>query len=201
MNPVTRALGVLVRSLRIRGEEGWVAPRPVMALAAVMVGLVGLSAAAQKKADPASTAATPTHSTTIALTSDEQRLVVVNREANSVSIIRVKNAQGNDIGTKIAEIGVGEEPRCVAIHPNDQVAYVTNGISGTVSVVNLAQRRVVATVPTGHRAAGLRADAERTAALCGQPYGRHCVHHQHRLADGRRESECWRQSHRHCDHE
>jgi YVTN family beta-propeller protein len=29
------------------------------------------------------------------------------------------------------------------------VAYVTNGISGTVSVVNLAERRVVATVPVG----------------------------------------------------
>jgi YVTN family beta-propeller protein len=83
------------------------------------------------------------------LTSDEQRLVVVNREANSVSIIRVKDNNNNDVATKIAEIGVGEEPRCVAIHPNDQVAYVTNGISGTVSVVNLAQRRVVATVPSG----------------------------------------------------
>ena len=47
MNPITRALGVLVRSLRLRGEEGWVAPRPVMALAAVLVGLVGLGAAAQ----------------------------------------------------------------------------------------------------------------------------------------------------------
>ena len=37
----------------------------------------------------------------------------------------------------------------MAVHPNDQVAYVTNGISGTVSVVNLGQRRVVATVPVG----------------------------------------------------
>ena len=102
--------------------------------------------AAQKKVAPASIAATSSHSTTIALTSDEQRVVVVNREANSVSIIRVKNMQGNDIATKIAEIGVGEEPRCVAIHPNDQEAYVTNGITGTVSVVNLGQRRVVATI-------------------------------------------------------
>jgi YVTN family beta-propeller protein len=149
MNRIKSPLTTWMRSLPIRGEEGWVAPRPVMALMAVLVGLVGLGAAAQKNAASTSTAATPTHSTTIALTSDEQRLVVVNREANSVSIIRVKNVQGNDIGNKIAEIGVGEEPRCVAIHPNDQVAYVTNGISGTVSVVNLAQRRVVATIPVG----------------------------------------------------
>ena len=34
--------------------------------------------------------ATPSRSTTIALTSDEQRLVVVNREANSVSVIQVR---------------------------------------------------------------------------------------------------------------
>ena len=146
MNRIKCTLTTWMRSLPIHGEEGWVAPRSMMALVAVLVGLVGLGAAAQKKVAPASIAATPTHSTTIALTSDEQRLVVVNREANSVSIIRVKNMQGNDIATKIAEIGVGEEPRCVAIHPNDQEAYVTNGISGTVSVVNLGQRRVVATI-------------------------------------------------------
>jgi YVTN family beta-propeller protein len=148
MNRVICALRNFMRSSPLRGEDGWVAPRSVMALVAVL-GLVGLGVAAQNKVAPASIAATPSHSTTIALTSDEQRLVVVNREANSVSIIRVKNVQGNDIGVKIAEIGVGEEPRCVAIHPNDQEAYVTNGISGTVSVVNLGQRRVVATIPVG----------------------------------------------------
>ena len=130
-----------MRSLRLRGEEGWVAPRAVMAMMAIL-GLVGLGVAAQN-ADPPPTATTPTHSTTIALTSDEQRVVVVNREANSVSIIRVRDDGGQDVANKIAEIGVGEEPRCVAVHPNDEVAYVTNGISGTVSVVNLARRRVV----------------------------------------------------------
>jgi DNA-binding beta-propeller fold protein YncE len=45
--------------------------------------------------------------------------------------------KGQDVGIKLAEIGVGEEPRCVAIRPNDEVAFVTNGISGTVSVVSL----------------------------------------------------------------
>ncbi len=148
MNRIKSSLTTWMRSLPLRGEEGWVAPRSIMALVAVL-GLVGLGAAAQRNAASTSTAARPTHSTTIALTSDERRIVVVNREANSVSIIRVKDADGNDVATKLAEIGVGEEPRCVAIHPNDQVAYVTNGISGTVSVVNLAQRRVVATVPSG----------------------------------------------------
>src|SRR4029434_2514195 len=149
MNRLKFTLTTLMRSLPIHGEEGWVAPRSMMALVAVLVGLVGLGAAAQRNATTASTAATPSRSTTIALTSDETRLVVVNRGANSVSIIRVKDNNNNDVATKIAEIGVGEEPRCVAIHPNDQVAYVTNGISGTVSRGTLAQRRVVATVPSG----------------------------------------------------
>jgi YVTN family beta-propeller protein len=151
MNRIKSIRTTWMRSLPLRGEEGWVVLRPVIAIVAVLLGLIGLNAAAQQQVATTSTAATPSHSTTIALTSDEQRLVVVNREANSVSIIRVKNAQGNDINPaiKITEIGVGEEPRCVAIHPNDQEAYVTNGITGTVSVVNLGQRRVVATIPVG----------------------------------------------------
>src|SRR5919197_2816040 len=94
-------------------------------------------------------ASAPSRSTTIALTSDETRLVVVNREANSVSIIQVKDNSGNDVAVKLAEIGVGQEPRCVAVHPNDRVAYVTNGISGTVSVVDLVQRREVRQIPVG----------------------------------------------------
>ena len=60
--------------------------------------------------------------------------------------MRVKDNAGNDVANKMAEIGVGEEPRCVAVSPNDRFAYVTNGISGTVSVVNLSQQRVVATI-------------------------------------------------------
>jgi len=97
----------------------------------------------------ASTSAVPSRSTTIALTSDETRLIVVNREANTVSIVRVKGASGNDVAIKLAEIAVGLEPRCVAVHPNDQVAYVTNGISATVSVVDLTLGRLVRTVRTG----------------------------------------------------
>ena len=61
----------------------------------------------------------------------------------------MKDANGNDVATKLVEIGVGEEPRCVAIHPTDRVAYVTNGISGTVSVVDLVRGRVFAATLMG----------------------------------------------------
>jgi YVTN family beta-propeller protein len=150
MNRIKSSLAALMRSLPLRGEEGWVALRPVIAIVAVLLGLIGLNAAAQQQvATTSSTLATPSRSTTIALTSDETRLVVVNREANSVSIIQVKDEQGNDVSNKIAEIGVGEDPRCVAVHPTDQAAYVTNGISATVSVVDLVLGRVVRNVPTG----------------------------------------------------
>src|SRR5215475_15644105 len=150
MNRIKSIVLSLLRRLRLRGEEGRAAPRPLMVLVAVLVGVVGIGAAANnnanKKKGNSAIAATPSHSTTIALTSDEERLVVVNREANSVSIIRVKNANGKDVANKIDEIPVGEEPRCVAIHPSDRAAYVTNAISGTISVVNLNQNRIVKTL-------------------------------------------------------
>lgn len=114
---------------------------------------------------PATTApktadAAPGRSTTIALTSDETRVVVVNRLANSVSIIQVKNAKGKDLSNKIAEIPVGEEPRCVAVHPSDQVAYVANAISGTVSVVDLNRRTELAELQVGTEPRGCALTAD-----------------------------------------
>jgi YVTN family beta-propeller protein len=104
--------------------------------------------------------AVPTHSTTIALTSDETRLVVVNREANSVSIIQVKDASGNDVANKLAEIGVGQEPRCVAVHPSDRAAYVTNAITSTVSVVDLVLGREVQQIKVGTEPRGCALTAD-----------------------------------------
>jgi YVTN family beta-propeller protein len=104
--------------------------------------------------------AAPGRSTTIALTSDETRVVVVNREANSISVIRVRNANGNDVKNKIAEIPVGEEPRCVAVSPDDRFAFVTNAISATVSVVNLVQNRVVKTINVGTEPRGCALTAD-----------------------------------------
>jgi YVTN family beta-propeller protein len=127
----------VVQSLRLCRERGRVGTRFAMVLVAVLVALVGLATAA------------PTRSTTIALTSDETRLVVVNREANTVSVIQVKDRNGNDVANKLFEIGVGQEPRCVAVHPTDRAAYVTNGISGTVSVIDLVLGREVQQIPVG----------------------------------------------------
>ena len=74
---------------------------------------------------------------TIALTADDKRVVVVNRQKNTVSIIRVRKDDGTDSDQLIAEVPVGTEPRFVALSPDDRRAYVTNAIDGTLSVIDL----------------------------------------------------------------
>ena len=64
-------------------------------------------------------------------------------------IISSEDENGNDVSSKLAEIGVGIEPRCVAVSPTDVLAFVTNGASGTVSVVNLVIGQVVQTITVG----------------------------------------------------
>jgi Uncharacterized conserved protein len=137
-----------------------------MVLVVILFALVGIGATAQRnsaqrnKAKTANGVDGPTHSTTIALTSDETRLVVVNREADSVSIIQVKDANGNDVANKLAEIAVGQEPRCVAIHPTDRAAYVTNAITGTVSVIDLVLGREVQQIQVGTEPRGCALTAD-----------------------------------------
>jgi YVTN family beta-propeller protein len=125
----------------------------LIVVAAVLTTSLGMMV--PKKADAA-----PTRSTTIALTPDETRVVVVNREANSISIIQVKDANGNDVANKLVEIGVGEEPRCVAVHPSNLAAYVTNAISGTVSVIDLVLGREVTQIPVGTEPRGCALTAD-----------------------------------------
>src|SRR4030095_15240729 len=79
----------------------------------------------------------PSHSTNIALTSDERRLLSVNQDANSVTLFRVKDLSDDTSLIKLAEIPVGREPHGVAVLPDDSEAFVTNSASGTVSVIDL----------------------------------------------------------------
>ena len=87
MNRVKSILAMLKRrSLPLRGEQSWFAPGFGIALIALLISLVGIGAAARTKEQQERAVnrdGSPTHSTTIALTSDETRVVVVNREANS----------------------------------------------------------------------------------------------------------------------
>jgi YVTN family beta-propeller protein len=134
-------------SRRPRGRGRWWsgAAWRTAGLAAAILASVALTAGL---AD-AATLLTPSRSTTLTITPDNQWLLAVNRETNSLSIIGVRDAQGQDTAFKLAEVPVGIEPRCVALHPNVHEAYVTNGVSGTVSVVDLASLRVAAEIPVG----------------------------------------------------
>ena len=94
---------------------------------------------------PREVEAKPTRSTNIALNATDTVLVVANLEANSATIF---NVSGSSL-IKRAEVPVGIEPRCVAIHSVRNEAFVTNSGSGTVSVISLSTDKVVATIPAG----------------------------------------------------
>jgi DNA-binding beta-propeller fold protein YncE len=76
-------------------------------------------------------------SSSIALTRDDTLAVVVNRQKNSVSVIRVRTAAGQDAAELLGEVPVGREPRFVALSPDDKRAYVTSASDGTMSVIDL----------------------------------------------------------------
>ncbi len=76
-------------------------------------------------------------SSTIALTRDDTRAVVVNRQKSTVSVIRVRGQNGADVSQLLGEVPVGKEPRFVALSPDDTRAYVTNAVDGTMSVIDL----------------------------------------------------------------
>ncbi|HEV7607998.1 MAG TPA: hypothetical protein VGO61_11705, partial [Steroidobacteraceae bacterium] len=83
-------------------------------------------------------------SSSIALTGDDNRAVIVNRQKASVSVIKVRNGDGTDASQLLAEVPVGKEPRFVAISPDDKYAYVTNAFDGTLSVIDLTANTPVA---------------------------------------------------------
>src|SRR5262249_5060911 len=78
----------------------------------------------------------PTQSSPIALSSDEEFLVNVNPDVDTITIFRALPHK-----TKVDEIKVGDEPNSVAIHPDGRTAYVANTLDGTVSVVDLTPRK------------------------------------------------------------
>lgn len=81
-------------------------------------------------------------SSTLALTSDDRYLVVVNRASHSVSLLEVRDSNGKDVSEKIAEIPVDNDPQFIALSPDDRYAFVTHGRDGTLSVIDLARHAV-----------------------------------------------------------
>jgi YVTN family beta-propeller protein len=106
-----------------------------------------------------------TRSSPIAITAHNKFVWSVNPDNNSVSVFLV----AGDANKKLAEIPVGKEPWCVAIKQHrrerehefdadqkkkrndddDVKVYVTNMVSGTVSVIDSRKKKVVDTIRVG----------------------------------------------------
>jgi YVTN family beta-propeller protein len=93
--------------------------------------------------------ASPSRSTNIALSSDDSFLVVANRDADTLTVLGVRDALGADQFEKLAELAVGDEPRAVALAPDDSTVFVANTASGTVSVIDLDELEVLTEIPVG----------------------------------------------------
>ncbi len=86
----------------------------------------------------------PTRGSAIAITSDDSRLVAVNRDVGSVTVLSVDNTQNPPTLSKVAELMVGAQPWQVAIDGCDDTAYVVlrkdqkvveiTGLKGTPAV-------------------------------------------------------------------
>ena len=111
----------------------------LLATGAVAVSMLSIAPRA------GSARASSTSSSPIAITSDDRFVWSVNPDNDSVSVFEVEG----DLNQKVAEIEVGTEPWCVALTPDDAKAYVTNMVSGTVSVIDAKKRKVLKTVAVG----------------------------------------------------
>jgi YVTN family beta-propeller protein len=75
---------------------------------------------------PVAIASRPSKSSTIAITEDDSRVVMVNPEAGTVSVFDTAT------NARLAELAVGGEPSAVVIHPDGKRAYVAVRADATV---------------------------------------------------------------------
>ena len=88
----------------------------------------------------------PSHSGPVAVSPDDRTVWVVNPDNASVTAIDV----GKDRNRVIAHVKVGEEPQNLLISPDSKTVYVSNTVSGTVSVIRADDHpKVVETIEVG----------------------------------------------------
>ena len=87
-------------------------------------------------------------SSAIAITDDGSRLLVVNPDSNSVSVMDPV------AGEKLAELTVGDDPRTVALEGSAR-AYVANRGSDAVSVIDLNELTTTAAIEVGYQPYGV----------------------------------------------
>jgi DNA-binding beta-propeller fold protein YncE len=99
----------------------------------------------------------PSHGSTIAISPDDARIVVANRESGTVSTFNVDWASGRPALTKSGEVAVGNEVSQVVIHPSGTFALALSRINQTITKIdNLAGTPTAgATLKTGSEPTGL----------------------------------------------
>lgn len=90
----------------------------------------------------------------IAISSDDQRVYVVNTDAGSVTAIDTAT------DAPLWELLVGAEPRSIALDPRGPRAYVTRFADATTSVIDLTAGTELATLETGRRPYGVVASPD-----------------------------------------
>ena len=111
----------------------------------------------------------PLNSQPVALSADDSLLAVCNPDNNSVSFFDVRG----DANRKISEIQVGTEPNGVALTPDGTRAYVTNTVSGTVSVISVnrtGRARVLTNIPVGTEPFGIVSTPNGTRMYVSNKY-------------------------------
>jgi mono/diheme cytochrome c family protein/DNA-binding beta-propeller fold protein YncE len=99
----------------------------------------------------------PSHASSIALSPDDTRAVVANREAGTASIFSIDWSAGAPVLTKTAEIAVGGEVSSVAMHPSGSFALALSRVDQKlVRIDDLAGTpKIGATLATGSEPTGV----------------------------------------------
>ena len=109
----------------------------------------------------------------VAVSADGYRIFIVNNGNNTLSILSTSEiyAQGDDLDwddydpdddedgpyVLYAPVEVGNEPRCVAVTPDQEYLYVTNYGDDTVSVIDIVTSEVSETISVGDGPYGISA--------------------------------------------
>src|SRR5262249_24638771 len=94
----------------------------------------------------------PSKSSTVAISDDDQRVVMVNPQDDSISIFQTSNL------ARTAKVATGKEPSAVVLSPDGKTAYVANRAAATVvkvTGIDGSSPVVAATLETGSEPTGL----------------------------------------------
>src|SRR5688500_18202835 len=119
---------------RTRSKRGRAAEAAIRRLAISLTGVVLLAASSIPDARADEERAVfnrSTYSSQIPISRDDRLVWVVNPEDDTVSVIRT------DTRSLLDTINVGNEPRSVALHPDNTFAFVANALGSSVTVIKI----------------------------------------------------------------